>query len=190
MPVQVVDDILDFTQSTEQLGKPQVGLWCGTALHCDAHRSCPFSACRHEWENETEGKIESEARGSPYHTPHPRLCAPPPPSAYPLSCTLPPRLQGQDLASGNLTAPVIYALQNPAVADELGSIIGSEFVEEGSLARALHLVAAGGGIEAARRLARREADAALAALECLPEPASAAKRSLQLMVEYVLQRIY
>ena len=32
-------------------------------------------------------------------------------------------LQGQDLASGNLTAPVIFALQNPAVKDELLEII-------------------------------------------------------------------
>lgn len=48
-----MDDILDFTQSTEQLGKPQ----------------------------------------------------------------------GQDLASGNLTAPAIFALQNPDVAPELLSII-------------------------------------------------------------------
>lgn len=59
-PPQVVDDILDFTQTAEQLGKPQ----------------------------------------------------------------------GQDLASGNLTAPVIYALQR---SQELEAIIQSEFTEEGSL---------------------------------------------------------
>lgn len=115
---QVVDDILDFTQSTEQLGKPQ----------------------------------------------------------------------GQDLASGNLTAPIIFALKNPAVSVELLDILGSEFVEEGSLQRALHLVEQGGGIEAARQLARKEADAALAALDGLAD--CPAKRSLQLMVEYVLHRIY
>ncbi|GLC46314.1 hypothetical protein PLESTB_000998100 [Pleodorina starrii] len=112
---QVVDDILDFTQSTEQLGKPQ----------------------------------------------------------------------GQDLASGNLTAPVIFALRK---SPELLDIISSEFVEEGSLERALELVRETGGIEDARLLARQQADMALAALECLPE--GSARRSLRLMVDYVLERIY
>mmetsp|Transcript_31001 Transcript_31001/g.68756 ORF Transcript_31001/g.68756 Transcript_31001/m.68756 type:complete len:420 (+) Transcript_31001:348-1607(+) len=118
---QVVDDILDFTQSTEQLGKPQ----------------------------------------------------------------------GQDLASGNLTAPAIFALQstsNPAAAAELLEIIESEFVEEGALARALELVNTSGGLDAARRLARQEADAALRCLDVVPDGPS--KRSLQLMVDYVLDRIY
>ncbi|KAF5835267.1 isoprenoid synthase domain-containing protein [Dunaliella salina] len=115
---QVVDDVLDFTQTAEQLGKPQ----------------------------------------------------------------------GQDLASGNLTAPVIYALQNPAVKDELLQIIESEFVEEGSVARALQLVEAGGGIEAARGLARQQGDLALKSLDCLTD--SPSKRSLQLMVDYVLDRIF
>ncbi len=74
------------------------------------------------------------------------------------------------------------------MAPELLEVIGSEFVEEGSLQRALQLVEQGGGIEAARRLARREADAALASLEQLAD--CPAKRALQLMVEYVLHRIY
>ncbi|EFJ51461.1 hypothetical protein VOLCADRAFT_57046 [Volvox carteri f. nagariensis] len=112
---QVVDDVLDFTQSTEQLGKPQ----------------------------------------------------------------------GQDLASGNLTAPAIFALRK---SPELLDIISSEFVEEGSLERALELVRETGGIEEARLLARQQADMALAALECLPEGPS--RRSLRLMVDYVLERIY
>ncbi|KAG2439864.1 hypothetical protein HYH02_010495 [Chlamydomonas schloesseri] len=112
---QVVDDILDFTQTSEQLGKPQ----------------------------------------------------------------------GQDLASGNLTAPVIFALRK---SPELLDIISSEFVEDGSLERALQLVNETGGIEEARLLARQQADLALSALECLPEGAS--RRSLRLMVDYVLERIY
>ncbi len=96
-----------------------------------------------------------------------------------------PAPQGQDLASGNLTAPVIFALRK---SPELLDIISGEFVEEGSLARALELVRETGGIEEARLLARQQADMALASLECLPECAS--KRSLRLMVDYVLERIY
>jgi all-trans-nonaprenyl-diphosphate synthase len=83
---------------------------------------------------------------------------------------------------------VIFALQNPAVSEELLDLINSEFVEEGSLERALELIKLGGGIEAARQLARQEADAALSSLDSLDD--CTAKRSLQLMVEYVLQRIY
>lgn len=94
-------------------------------------------------------------------------------------------LQGQDLASGNLTAPAIFALRN---SPELLDIIQSEFVEDGSLERALQLVRDSGGIEEARVLARREADLALSSLDCLPETAT--KRSLRLMVDYVLERLY
>lgn len=115
---QVVDDILDYTTPTEQLGKPQ----------------------------------------------------------------------GQDLASGNLTAPVLFALRNEAVSAQLLELIENEFQEAGDLEKALELVRRGGGIETARTLARQEADLALAALDCLPD--SDAKRSLQLMVDYVLDRLY
>jgi all-trans-nonaprenyl-diphosphate synthase len=112
---QVVDDILDFTQTAEQLGKPQ----------------------------------------------------------------------GQDLASGNLTAPVIFALKHSS---ELESIIQSEFTEDDSLQRALALVNSAGGIQAARDLAESEADLARQALSCLRD--CPAKRSLELMVDYVLERIH
>lgn len=122
---QVVDDVLDFTQSTEQLGKPQ----------------------------------------------------------------------GQDLASGNLTAPAIFALaassqggQKAEEAAELLGLIESEFLEEGSLQKAISLVTSTGGLAAAQKLAREEADLALQALEVLPE--GPAKNSLRLMVDYVLYRLF
>lgn len=114
---QVIDDILDFTQTAEQLGKPQ----------------------------------------------------------------------GQDLASGNLTAPVLFALQS-AHGDELLDLIDSEFVEEGDLQRAIELVTAGGGVAAAKRLASEEADKALASLQCLGD--SESKQSMEGMVSYVLDRLY
>lgn len=115
---QVVDDILDFTQSSEKLGKPQ----------------------------------------------------------------------GQDLATGNLTAPVLFALQNPTTGPRLLTLIESRFKKQGSLEEALDLVASGGGIDQARKLAREEADTALAQLEILPE--SEAKDSMIAMVDYVLERLY
>ena len=45
-----------------------------------------------------------------------------------------------------------------------------------------------GGVAAARRLAREEADRALVALECLPE--SESKRSMAAMVDWVLERLH
>jgi Polyprenyl synthetase len=71
--VQVVDDLLDFTQTAEQLGKPRY----------------------------------------------------------------------QDIASGNLTAPTLFAMQK---SPELLEIMESEFVEEGSLERAVQLVESNGGV--------------------------------------------
>ena len=115
---QVVDDILDFTQSSEKLGKPQ----------------------------------------------------------------------GQDLATGNLTAPVLFALEDKVVGKRLLELVRGKFKKSGSLEEALGLVEQGGGIVRARQLARDEADIALSQLEILPE--SAAKESMVAMVDYVLERLY
>lgn len=69
-------------------------------------------------------------------------------------------LQGQDLATGNLTAPAVYALQT-AVGPELDRLIKGGFSEDETgtnLQQALHLVAISGGIDRSRELARQEAD--------------------------------
>ena len=62
------------------------------------------------------------------------------------------------MISGNLTAPAVYALEHPKFGAELEGLIQNEFDGGASLARALELVHLGGGIQAARRLARQEAD--------------------------------
>lgn len=111
---QVVDDILDFTQSAEQLGKPA----------------------------------------------------------------------GTDLAKGNLTAPVIFALEKEP---KLRDIIESEFSETGSLDEAITLVKSCGGIERAQELAKEKADLAIQSLQCLPQ--SVFRLALEDMVTYNLQRI-
>ncbi|KAI5332863.1 hypothetical protein L3X38_022992 [Prunus dulcis] len=111
---QVVDDILDFTQSAEQLGKPA----------------------------------------------------------------------GTDLAKGNLTAPVIFALEKEP---KLRDIIESEFSDTGSLDEAIRLVKACGGIEQAQVLAKEKAHLAIQNLECLPN--TAFRLALEDMVMFNLQRI-
>ncbi|KAF8716384.1 hypothetical protein HU200_026354 [Digitaria exilis] len=111
---QVVDDILDFTQSAEQLGKPA----------------------------------------------------------------------GSDLAKGNLTAPVIFALQEEP---RLREIIDSEFSEPGSLGTAIELVHRSGGIRRAQELAKENGDLAIQSLQCLPR--SEFRNTLEKVVHYNLQRI-
>ncbi|KAF5948692.1 hypothetical protein HYC85_014649 [Camellia sinensis] len=111
---RVVDDILDFTQSAEQLGKPA----------------------------------------------------------------------GSDLAKGNLTAPVIFALEKGL---KLRELIDSEFSETGSLDEAIELVKSCGGIERAQDLAREKADLAIQNLQCLPQ--STFRFALEGMVKYNLERI-
>ncbi|KAI5662254.1 hypothetical protein M9H77_21577 [Catharanthus roseus] len=111
---QVVDDILDFTQTAEQLGKPA----------------------------------------------------------------------GSDLAKGNLTAPVIFALEKES---KLRDLIESEFVETGSLEEAIDMVKTSGGIEKAQELAKEKADIAIQCLQCLPS--SPFRLALEEMVRYNLERI-
>ena len=85
--------------------------------------------------------------------------------------------QGQDLATGNLTAPILFALRRED-GDELKALIQTQFIA----------IVNESGIEDARRLAREEADMALSSLKGLPE--GEAKASLVAMVEYVRERIY
>ncbi|MFO0212276.1 MAG: solanesyl diphosphate synthase, partial [Pseudanabaena sp.] len=100
---QVVDDILDFTSSTETLGKPA----------------------------------------------------------------------GSDLKQGNLTAPVLFALEEHP---QLRGLIEREFSEVGDLDKALELVYSSEGISRSRELAKSHVKSALTAIEWLPS--SAPKQSL------------
>ena len=90
-----------------------------------------------------------------------------------------------DLASGYLTAPALYALEEKPA---LGSLIEREFSEEGDLEQALDLVRASEAIQRSRALAETFAREARESLEWLPE--SPCRRALLDLPEFVLSRLY
>ena len=92
---------------------------------------------------------------------------------------------GSDLASGNLTVPVLYALQQEP---RLRVAIEREFAEAGDLEQALELIDRTNGIERSRQLANHHARIAAASLKCLPD--SSSKDALHELTDYVVSRIY
>ncbi|KAK5777028.1 hypothetical protein PVK06_044993 [Gossypium arboreum] len=89
-----------------------------------------------------------------------------------------------DLAKGNLTSPVIFALKKEP---KLRDIIESEFYKTGSLDEAIELVKQCGGIERAQELAKEKADIAIKNIQCLPQ--SDFRLGLEDMVMFNLERI-
>ncbi|MEH2295417.1 solanesyl diphosphate synthase [Nostoc sp.] len=92
---------------------------------------------------------------------------------------------GSDLKSGNLTAPVLFALvQKPA----LEVLIDREFAQEGDLEQALELIQDSQGIQQARELAADHAKLAIEHLAVLPP--SESHQALIKIAEYTLSRLY
>ena len=92
---------------------------------------------------------------------------------------------GSDLIIGNITAPVLFAMEeNP----DLITLIDREFKKEGDIEQALQMVRETQGIDRARDLAAYHAKLAVKQLECLKP--SGASRSLFELADYVLSRLY
>jgi all-trans-nonaprenyl-diphosphate synthase len=92
---------------------------------------------------------------------------------------------GLDLASGKLTSPVFYALQQEPY---LKILIERKFAESEDLNQALELVKKSDGIEQARQLAKDLAYKAAQSLSCLPP--SSSKDALHELTDYAVSRIY
>ncbi|MBN3873800.1 MULTISPECIES: solanesyl diphosphate synthase [unclassified Nostoc] len=92
---------------------------------------------------------------------------------------------GSDLKSGNLTAPVLFALaQKPS----LEALIDREFAQEGDLEQALELIQDSQGIQQAQELAAHHAKLAIEHLAVLPP--SESHQALINIAEYTLSRLY
>jgi all-trans-nonaprenyl-diphosphate synthase len=90
-----------------------------------------------------------------------------------------------DLASGYLTAPALFALEERPV---LAGLIEREFSEQGDLEQALELVRGCEAIPRARALAEGFAREAHEAITWLP--ASEPRSALRALPEFVLSRLY
>jgi octaprenyl-diphosphate synthase len=93
---------------------------------------------------------------------------------------------GDDLAEGKPTLPLIYAMRTgtPAQAELIrGAILHGGREDFANIVAAID---ATGALGYARKAARSEADAAQAAIRCLPE--SAAKATLMRMADYAVVR--
>lgn len=91
---------------------------------------------------------------------------------------------GSDLASGNLTAPVMFAMEEKP---NLKVLIEREFSQEGDLEQALELVYQSEGIERSRTLASHHSKLALQELDCLVS--SPSTQALIDLTDYLLSRI-
>jgi all-trans-nonaprenyl-diphosphate synthase len=90
---------------------------------------------------------------------------------------------GSDLAGGNLTAPVLYAMvDNPRLAE----LINGEFEQAGDLEKALGIIHASNGIDQSWALAQLHVQLALEQLTDLAP--SNSKTALAEMGDYVLKR--
>ncbi|MEY2859326.1 MAG: hypothetical protein RLZZ74_3639 [Cyanobacteriota bacterium] len=92
---------------------------------------------------------------------------------------------GLDLASGKLTSPVFYALQQEPF---LEILIERQFSEPEDLNKALELIKKSNGIEQARQLAKDLAYQAAQSLNCLPP--SSSKEALYELTDYAVSRLY
>jgi len=92
---------------------------------------------------------------------------------------------GSDLKSGNLTAPVLYALEEKPY---LAGLIEREFSEAGDFKQAIDLIHSSQGIAKSRDLATAHVDKAIACLQDIP--VSDAQKALIDLARYVLRRVY
>jgi all-trans-nonaprenyl-diphosphate synthase len=92
---------------------------------------------------------------------------------------------GSDLRSGNLTAPVLYALEEKPY---LETLIEREFAQPNDLDEAIALIQDSQGLQRSRELANAHAQRAVEYLDDVPP--SEPRQALIKLADYVLRRLY
>jgi heptaprenyl diphosphate synthase len=97
---------------------------------------------------------------------------------------------GSDLRQGNVTLPVLYALEEPGIREELLAEIARirESEDAADSSRAVKLVRASQGVKLSEKLADRYTAKALRVLDRLPD--IPARRNLADIAKFVAQRTY
>lgn len=90
-----------------------------------------------------------------------------------------------DLRSGNLTAPVLYAIDEQPF---LATLIEREFSEASDFDQAIEIIHRSNGIQKSRDLAAEQSRLAVDCLAALPP--STSKQALQNLADYVLRRVF
>ncbi len=93
---------------------------------------------------------------------------------------------GNDLRQGTVTVPLIYALEDPRVRDELHTLLSRNGLAEADTLRVVDLVRASAGIEQALALARQFAERA--ATELPRFPPSPHRTGLEALATFVVSR--
>lgn len=93
-----------------------------------------------------------------------------------------------DLASGQITLPTWFALQESPHAQELQTLITQGFEQTEHLERAVEIVLESSALEKSAQSARRYAQQAVSALEFVPE--TSARSALAELAEFAIQRHY
>lgn len=93
---------------------------------------------------------------------------------------------GEDLRQGNITLPVLYAMEDPAIRSKIRMI--NQQTDKEDMKQVLEMITGSGAIERSRQLSSRYLDKALSVLSELPE--SKAKRPLKEIANYIGKRTY
>jgi heptaprenyl diphosphate synthase len=91
---------------------------------------------------------------------------------------------GSDLLQGNITAPALFAMNNPAILSEIEKVY--ENMEPNEIGRIISLIKQSGAIEKSFALSDHYLDKALTVLEELPE--NKAKKTLRDIAKYIGRR--
>lgn len=94
---------------------------------------------------------------------------------------------GSDLRQGNITLPMLYAMQVSSIKEEIRSVLPNVHSDQG-VSQLIDLVKRSGGIEYSEKMAQRYIEKGIHFLDRLPE--QKAKKDLLAIAQFVRERTY